>query len=120
MICSVWEEIMPERVEFMTLMPHIKRSKIKKHLNIEVFSHNGAGYCQGCSEITIIGQCGCSEGFIQDIAGSDLRKSIRSGDIFPMADINMQYFLKSINLELLKNDQYSGYYRSKLCKYQRY
>ncbi len=68
-------------------------SSLKQDLDIEVFCHFGATHCSECQNVVIAGECDHSSEMMIDISGSEFRKAIKLGEIFPLADKEMQEFV---------------------------
>ena len=66
---------------------------VKKQLEIDVFCHMGAKYCQACNDFVIVGECCHPEGEMRDVAGSDFRDAILNGQFFEFADKDMQEYV---------------------------
>ena len=74
----------------------------EKNLNIKIFGHHGAVFCDTCNSAVLFGECDHNVKKYKDIAGTQFRLSIRNKEIFPFADKEMQSYLKSSNLEVFE------------------
>ncbi len=74
----------------------------EKNLNIKIFGHNGAVFCDTCNSAVLFGECDHDVKQYKDIAGTHLRLSIKNQEIFSFADKDMQSYLKSLNLEVFE------------------
>ncbi|MDC3128194.1 hypothetical protein OA846_01635 [Paracoccaceae bacterium] len=74
----------------------------EKNLNIKIFAHHGAVFCDTCNSAVLFGECDHNVKNYKDIAGTQFRLSIRNKKIFPFADKEMQSYLKSSNLEIFE------------------
>ena len=74
----------------------------EKNLNIKIFGHHGAVFCDSCNSAVLFGECDHNVKRYKDIAGTQFRLSIRNKEIFPFADKEMQSYLKSSNLEVFE------------------
>ena len=74
----------------------------EKNLNIKIFGHQGAVFCDTCNSAVLFGECDHNVKKYKDIAGTQFRLSIRNKEIFPFADKEMQSYLKSSNLEVFE------------------
>ena len=74
----------------------------EKNLNIKIFGHHGAVFCETCNSAVLFGECDHNVNKYKDIAGTQFRLSIRNKEIFPFADKEMQSYLKSSNLEVFE------------------
>ena len=77
-------------------------SELVDQLTIEVFCHGGAVYCEKCSTVLLIDDCGCGTQFARDISGTEFRKALFDRSIFPLADEGMQHLISQQNLELFE------------------
>ena len=59
-------------------------------LGIDVMCHGGAGFCEICNEIVLVGDCAHGVESVKDISGTAFRKCLSNGEIFQMADKEMQ------------------------------
>ena len=73
-----------------------------KNLNIKIFGHKGAVFCDACNSAVLFGECEHDVKKYKDIAGTQFRLSIKNKEIFSFADKNMQSYLKSRNLEVFE------------------
>ena len=74
----------------------------EKNLNIKIFGHKGAVFCDTCNSAVLFGECDHNVKKYKDIAGTQFRLSIRNKEIFSFADKEMQSYLKSSNLEIFE------------------
>ena len=74
----------------------------EKNLNIKIFGHKGAVFCDTCNSAVLFGECDHDVKKYKDIAGTQFRLSIRNKKVFPFADKEMQSYLKSSNLEVFE------------------
>ena len=74
----------------------------EKNLNIKIFGHNGAVFCDTCNSAVLFGECDHDVKQYKDIAGTHFRLSIKNQEIFSFADKDMQSYLKSLNLEVFE------------------
>ncbi len=74
----------------------------EKNLNIRIFGHHGAVFCDTCNSAVLFGECDHNVKKYKDIAGTQFRLSIRNKEIFSFADKEMQSYLKSSNLEIFE------------------
>ncbi len=79
-----------------------KLLKYQNNLNIKIFSHRGAVFCNECNSAVLFGECDHHEEKYEDIAGTQFRLSIKNNEFFSYADRNMQSYLQSINLEVFE------------------
>ena len=63
---------------------------------IEIISHNGAAFCQNCSEVVIAGSCGHAVSSLLEISGSAFREKLRAGEVYEFADDDLQLILGRI------------------------
>ena len=74
----------------------------EKNLNIKIFGHHGAVFCDTCNSAVLFGECDHNVKKYKDIAGTQFRLSIRNKENFSFADKEMQSYLKSSNLEVFE------------------
>ena len=74
----------------------------EKNLNIKIFGHKGAVFCDTCNSAVLFGECDHDVEKYKDIAGTQFRLSIKNKEIFSFADKKMQSYLKSRNLEVFE------------------
>ena len=74
----------------------------EKNLNIQIFGHKGAVYCDNCKSPVLFGECDHDVKKYRDIAGTQFRLSIKNNEIFSFADKSMQSYLKSLNMEVFE------------------
>ena len=74
----------------------------EKNLNIKIFGHKGAVFCDTCNSAVLFGECDHDIKQYKDIAGTQFRLSIKNKEIFSFADKDMQSYLESRNLEVFE------------------
>ena len=74
----------------------------EKNLNIKIFGHHGAVFCDTCNSAILFGECDHNVKKYKDIAGTQFRLSIKNKEIFSFADKDMQSYLESRNLEVFE------------------
>ena len=71
-------------------------AKYSNAYGIKIISHNGAAFCQNCSEVVIAGSCGHAVTSLLEISGSAFREKLRKGEVYEFADDDLQLILGRI------------------------
>jgi sulfate adenylyltransferase len=75
--------------------------KHKKNLKIKIFFHKGAYFCKKCNKVILKNDCHYNS--LQEISGSNFRNSLDKIKMFPYARIELQKYVKNLNLNLFYN-----------------
>tara|TARA_X000000950_G_scaffold212171_1_gene255253 strand:+ start:294 stop:1274 length:981 start_codon:yes stop_codon:yes gene_type:complete len=73
-------------------------SKYSNKLKIDLFLHRGSYFCKTCNKIILKGDC--KHNNLQEISGSEFRKSILSKKLFPFARRSTQKYIYSLKGKL--------------------
>lgn len=77
--------------------------ELESKLKIEVYTHDGAYFCSECREAVLSGECCHPKESIRDIAGTSFRNALLKGDIFELADPDMQQFVLQNNGKIFED-----------------